>query len=175
MSCNPFLFGAALHQVQDFFSHANEGYTWEHASDTLRSGGNTGRPQYLIDDFFTGEHCMRLQNGLECWPSPYDAHSKEDVVANLRLKNPALNLNGFSDNDLINLYLRVDGGHAEERSYFGFHTDKSFVGSAREQEMRRMTAAFIALFMSRISSGSCQCPTSQPTPDDSTIKGLLQG
>ena len=172
--CNPFLFGASLHQLQDFFSHWNEGYTWQHALDYRRSGGNKGRPPDKIADFFEGEHCFQGEYGLECYASPYEPHLREEVRADLAARNPALNMDGLSDDDLINLYLRADGDHVEERSYFGLHTDKSFMASAREEEMRSMTVLYVIQFMLRISSSSCQCATSQPIPDDATVKEFLR-
>ncbi len=43
---NPYLFGAALHQFQDFYSHWNEGFERSHGWETVRAGVNlSGSPR----------------------------------------------------------------------------------------------------------------------------------
>lgn len=80
-SCNPYLFGSALHQLQDYFSHWNEGYTRSHAGDTMRAGAKTGgRSPDLLSDFFKGWHYEVTETPLGpeyiVVQSPYPAHPK---------------------------------------------------------------------------------------------------
>jgi len=178
-SGNPFLFGASLHQLQDWFSHWNEGYTFEHARDTIRAGEwkvvRTGRTWIQIQDFYWGYHILPGPPFIGF--SPFRAHPREEVIQDIQRRNPGIDLNGLSDNDLIDLYLRKDAPdpnsslRIKERDYFGFATDLYFPGSSRDRDMEHVTRAYILRFMRRITDDPCALNFRQP--DDAEIKAFL--
>jgi hypothetical protein len=158
MSNNPYIFGATLHQYQDWFTHWNEGYINSHFRHWL--GKNFLRTPALLDEFFSGGNS-------------YPAHSREEVIRNIQQRNPGVNTGNLSDWDLIDLHFRNDSGlpsefdftfidrvrvgiHSfhfshfrlsqelyEQRSYFTFHSDKYIKGSSRDMKMEKDTQDFI--------------------------------
>jgi hypothetical protein len=177
---NPYLFGASLHQLQDWYSHWKEGYTGGGAGhaphDVLAGKWTGGRTWIQRQDFFKGWHLEPVFPYYR--PSPFPAHPKEEVIANLKRRNPGIVLAGLSDDDLISLYLRKDTidtanwqTRKAERNYFGYVTDLSIPSSAREKEMYSMTKVYVLDFLLRISEDGCLVDWS--IPDDDTIKALL--
>jgi RHS repeat-associated protein len=165
-SGNPYLFGATLHQLQDYFSHWKEGYGEEgHANDTIRAGAKSGgRSHLLLDDFFEGGHMWYQGGGHEkSWePSPYPAHPREEVIQDVQRRNPGLDVSGLSDDDLIDLYLRKQPGwdsdwqkHVEERGFFGLDPDKYIKGSLRDMTMEFFSRLYIAKFMEHVFTDPC--------------------
>ena len=193
-SGDPFLFGATLHQFQDFYSHWNEGYDEEgHGGDSVRAsafpwnpvrspGGKSNRGDWTLDDFFLGGHFEDYGWGFPQWiESSYPAHLREDVIAEIRSRNPGIDLNGLNDNDLIDLYLRRDKGigdwskREQKRSYFGLDPDAYIESSWRDTLMRQGSMAQVYRFMRHIVVDSCAIDWGQcDDPDDSVIKALLQ-
>ena len=174
-SRNPYFWGAVLHQTQDYFSHWREGYTWGHIQDTLRAQ----RPPETIEDFYRGGHYT-----VECaeefcvsyWvssPSPYGAHPRTDVMADIWDRNPGINLSSVSDDLLIDLFLRKDPGiysrysteaqRVEEREWFGLKTDLYFEGAARDTLMERRTREVIRSFLLAVIGNSCGVDWHRPT------------
>jgi hypothetical protein len=152
--CNPYLFGHILHQAQDSYSHWNEGYEWEHVSDTIGK-----RSQPLLDDFFEGGH-YEFPQGYKVWvEAPYGPHSREQVKANLVYRNPGLRVGYLSDENLIDLYLRnepgTDSHWKEMRDYFGFNTDEYFEGSQRDRKMEASSREYIRRFMIHLTLSCC--------------------
>jgi RHS repeat-associated protein len=161
-SCNPYFFGHILHQAQDFYSHWNEGYHWEHLSHT-----QANRPQDKLDDFFLGGHYAQIgdpgsETGTyEVWvESPYPAHPREQVEHELRVRNLGLVVSGMSRDELIDLYLRDEPGTDPEfwemRDYFKFNTDEYFEGSRRDIIMELESRRYILRFMMHLVVGCCR-------------------
>ncbi len=175
-SRNPYLLGATLHQAQDFFSHWREGYTWEHLWDTL----NAHRSQETIDDFYKGGHWDVICGEDRCspfWepsPSPYGAHLREQVEADILERNPGINnLSSVSDDLLIDLFLRKDPGisssystetqRVEERQWFGLKTDMYIPGSARDTLMEQRTREIIRTFLYSVIENACAIDWAKPS------------
>jgi RHS repeat-associated protein len=152
-SGNPYLFGASLHQLQDWFSHWNEGYTWEHAAHTALAKTRTW---IKTQDFFWGWHLGPPPN-----ISPFPPHPRDQVIQDLRSRNPELDPSGLSDQDLIDLFLRRDfrdpnwRERVEERSYFGLDPDKYVQGSQRDTTMEILTYYFIKQFLQHLVEDPC--------------------
>ncbi len=180
---NAFLFGATLHQLQDWYAHWNEGYRPPsgHALDTAVSGATplnrSRRLWFQLQDFFWGWHLQPSPYGIPTIsPSPFPAHPRDEVVRDIQRRNPGIVLSNLSDNDLIDLFLRKDGTdpnwrlRVSERWYFGLDTDKYIASSRRDTDMRMQTRAFILDFLFSIID-NCTIDWSQP--DDAEIKALL--
>ena len=182
---NPFLFGATLHQVQDWYAHFNEGYRvgYGHGPDSLRAGRPPflareygGRAQYLLDDFYLGGH--REGGTSRGWRrSPYPQHPILEVIGDVVGRNPGVNLSGVSTNELIDLYLRRDaadpnwGRRVEERTHFGLDTDWYMSSSSRERAMSSATIRYVDQFLFSILVDPCRLEWE--IPDDGTIRSLL--
>ncbi len=186
---NPFLFGATLHQFQDFYSHWNEGYDGflGHLPDSWRAGVNPSGPprspggkshrlELSLEDFFLGGH-FENYGEIPLWiESPYPAHPWDEVTTEIRSRNPGIDLNGLNDDDLIDLYLRRDGEvgdwpqREQERSCFGLDPDAYIEDSLRDTWMRQMSRIKIAQFLLR-ALNPCAIDWSEPSDDE--IKTLL--
>ena len=157
---NPVLFGASLHQLQDYFSHWREGYTvWPgHLPHTVLAYTRTSN---RYDDFFLGGSYVKFKQGAyegEIWvKSPYPAHEKESVISDILIRNPGLTRTDLVDNDrIIDLYLRKDTGipgtiqtsnqRFKERGHFGIDPDLYVANSTRDITMRNITRYYIWLF-----------------------------
>lgn len=104
-------------------------------------------------------------------PSPYPPHPKEEVRAFLRRTNPEANIDGLSDDALIDLYLRRDQGRdLTMRDHFGFDPDRYIPGSARDKLMEGFTRYYIRKFMEVILADPCATSCSD---DIDAIKELL--
>jgi RHS repeat-associated protein len=183
---NLVLFGASLHQLQDYFSHWREGYTKSpgHALDTICSN----RTQNKIDDFFYGGHYTyryfnpKTSQWENKWvSSQYPAHAKEEVISDILYRNPGMTRSDLTNDDLIiDLYLRRDPGFSssmqsseqriKERGYFGIDPDMYVENSSRDIEMRIMSQYYIWLFLLRFNDFD-QCNMWEA--DNQQIKSLL--
>ncbi|MEJ5312545.1 MAG: RHS repeat-associated core domain-containing protein [Anaerolineae bacterium] len=187
-SGNPYLFGATMHQFQDFYSHWNEGYrdlTWGHLWDSWHAGvsgsprspgGKSHRLELLLENFFLGGH-FENYGEIPLWvESPYPAHPRDEVIAEIRSRNPGIDLNGLNDDDLIDLYLRRDWEvgdwprREQERSHFGLDPDAYIGSSLRDTRMRQTSRVKIAQFLLR-ALNPCAIDWSKPSDDE--IKMLL--
>jgi len=152
-SLNPYLFGATLHPLQDWFSHGYEGYTQSHI-DTVRSGKyypTPGRPFKLIEEFYNGTRGGYL--GLPGYP----AHPKPQVESQLRARYPNVDFSSFTDDDWIDLYLReFTVPRAPERGYFGYNTDAYYEGTRRDSTMKEITKSFLRLFYQHVIMRPCE-------------------
>jgi RHS repeat-associated protein len=162
-SGNPYYFGASVHQLQDLYSHWDEGYTTfsGHALDTIAYRYRTYRQ---IDDFYRGSH---QEFAFPFWVavrSPFPPHARDSVVRDVLRRNPAMNVAALSDSDLIDVYLRHEVGadHKRmERRYLGFDTDRHFERSSRDSGMRQETRRYIRQFLNRI-VGPCAADWREP-------------
>jgi RHS repeat-associated protein len=154
-----YLFGGALHQFQDYFSHYGEGYR----AETLGHWNSMfGRSSEKLKDFFEGGHTASYSysspagNGtISRWESsPFPKHPKEDLMRELRKRNPGLQISDIkSDWDLVDLYLRFDPGETlsekmNERAYFSFDPDRYIRSSYRDTLMREDSMKLIKRFKS---------------------------
>ncbi len=157
----PYLFGGSLHLLEDYYSHWYEGYHNQFLGHGVhgilaKSRGISSFSEPLLSDFFYGGHGDK--SGF--WkPSLFPAHPRNQVIANIRSRNPNLiNYYQLTDWDLIDLYLRNDNNGSNysltllERDYFGFDTDKYFQGSDREIKMENTLNVYIGLYLYKLSS-----------------------
>jgi hypothetical protein len=148
MTHDPQIFGVFLHTLQDTYAHDREGYTSTHKADS-DSARSRNFLSHRMADFFDGGH---TDNGMFI-PSPYPAHPKVDVIRDVQIRNPWLNASTLTNGDLIDLYLRYDESdpnkniRRQERSYFGFETDKYIPYSTRDTLMRGETKMWIDRFL----------------------------
>ncbi|MBN1536356.1 MAG: RHS repeat-associated core domain-containing protein [Anaerolineales bacterium] len=163
-----YLFGAALHQLQDYFSHWNEGYT-------ILTGGHAwdsyiNRSEDKLSDFFNGYHWDESVTPAIKIPSLYPAHPKEDVIRVVKKQNPSLIINSqISDWQLIDLYLRNDNDDLswtqkkDLRGYFGFNTDDNIPDSYREQLMKNTVDNYVHQFIQELQNEEkCSIPLIDP-------------
>jgi hypothetical protein len=134
----PHIFGAVLHQLQDYYSHWGEGYHDQVLGHGLDSAATVDRGEFKLDVFF--ENCHKWNNGLYemcLTPNYFPAHPRDDVLENIKQRNPGIDLSNLTDWDLVDLYLRADGSNppSEERAYFGFKPDNYVETSSRDRFM----------------------------------------
>jgi hypothetical protein len=142
-----YLFGGALHQFQDYFSHYGEGYR----AETLGHWNSLfGRSPEKLKDFFEGTTRILIGH-----PSPFfPPHPKEELMRELKTRNPGLQISDItSDWDLVDLYLRLDPGETlsekmNERAYFSFDPDRYIRSSYRDTLMREDSMRLIKRFKS---------------------------
>jgi hypothetical protein len=142
-----YLFGGALHQFQDYYSHYGEGYR----AETLGHWNSLfGRSPQKLKEFFEGTTRILIGH-----PSPFfPPHPKEELMRELRIRNPELLMSDIeSDWDLVDLYLRFDpgenlSGKMKERDYFSFDPDRYIGSSYRDTLMREKSMEYIKRFMS---------------------------
>jgi RHS repeat-associated protein len=159
LSRKPYLFGASLHQLQDYYTHWREGYH----NQTLGHGMHTLLPrnEMKLQDFYSGGH-YETAYGYPIWKgSPYLAHPYGETLQNVRRRNPQIVEIPGENWDMIDLYLRLDGedaGASEQyalRDYFGFKPDKYFKGSRRDIYMTRVTEKYIRQFLGWFAMEKC--------------------
>jgi RHS repeat-associated protein len=158
-SGKPYLFGAALHQLQDYYSHWGEGYhdqTLGHGLHTI-----TWRTQGMLQDFYYGKHTVYMHGFPILDISPYPAHPYGEVLQDVKSRNPQMTIFPGENWKLVDLYLRLDGEEASVSvryamcDYFGFQPDEYFEGSRRDTYMTRKTDEYIRRFLERFASEEC--------------------
>jgi len=136
---DPYLFGAALHGLQDYWSHTYEGYPPVypgHAIDSLNSG-------CIYND------CERLPNAvlailLSLWIDGEIASPTHEALKST-LPYSSSELQGLSTSNLFDLWLRGQPGPAETRkaaswkNRYGYDTDGYYPFTERDKSMRRDT------------------------------------
>lgn len=177
-SRNPYLFGATLHQVQDYFSHWREGYRppFGHGAHTVVS---TQRNDIKYSDFFNGGHYVQAAPyAPPIWVEASNGHLREDVIQDIRKRNPGFDPSNLSDDEVMNLYLRRDPEYAnaderfEDRNYYGIDPDMYLPGTYRDRLMEASVKGFIKMFFDEI--GGDPCNINWDIPEDSTIEELLR-
>ena len=145
---HPYVFGAALHQVQDYFSHYYEGFRFPGEGHLRYTVGE--RPFWTIATFLR-------------------EHPRSWVETQLSLLYPGIDFSGkdqaedgkppFTDNELIDLYLRewrVGLSRWEERERYGYNTDRYFPHTYRDRQMEWETGHLVRLFAVEILRDPCQ-------------------
>ncbi len=141
-SKEPYLFGATLHQLQDYFSHWNEGYTPEtlgHLNDSIKA---KQRNAELKKEFFA-------------------THPKEEVKQDIRNRNPGIDLSRLNGWELIDIYLRKElddtdwENRVTERQRYGFNPDFYEATSKRDTTMINVVHYYISDFIQILSNEEC--------------------
>jgi hypothetical protein len=147
-SDKPYLFGATLHQYQDWFSHWGEGYNQKHGiwyEHVTHSEGGLHRPQPLINEF-------------------YQAYPKREVIQEVKTRNP-----GFVsytipmdelDDILIDLYLRdfVDSRLWKKNSNFSLVRVAVSAGLVLLNFMLMLSGlAFLSFLIAMLTSETTVC------------------
>jgi RHS repeat-associated protein len=145
---HPYVFGAALHQVQDYFSHYYEGFRFPGEGHLRYTIGR--RPPWTIAEFFR-------------------KHPRSWVESQLSVLYPGIDFSGedrvedgappFTDNELIDLYLRewrAGLSKWEERERYGYNTDRYFSHTYRDRQVEWETGHFIRRFEAAILCDPCR-------------------
>lgn len=151
---DPVLFGAALHELQDYWSHRYEGYALGlptergHAEHSAKA--SLRDTLGLIDEFYgRGEY--------QSEPSQYTVGSREEVEAELVYLGADLSY--LSDNRLIDLWLRESillGARRDGyKNHYGYATDAYFWFSLRDQLMAEDTREAIMWFYDHLGEDPC--------------------
>jgi RHS repeat-associated protein len=164
----PYLLGSALHQVQDWYTHWNEGYRYQwpnelgHGLDSIRAGCWLGkeecsRPWQLVALFYANHPFARAQLS-QVYPEVY--------------------LNDVSADKLIDLYLETFTQPGDwDRGFlgYGFDTDYYFGFTARDSNMKSETSDWLALFFFQLDSCTAQNLVSgySPPSDEAILDFLL--
>jgi len=144
---HPYVFGAALHQVQDYFSHYYEGFRmpFGHALYTVGQ-----RPFRTIATFFREHPRAWVETQLSLLYPGIDFSSKDQAEDG---KPP------FTDNELIDLYLRewrVGLSRWEERLRYGYNTDRYFPHTYRDRQMKWEMEHFVRRFAKNLYKDPCR-------------------
>lgn len=139
---HPYIFGATLHQIQDWFTHRGEGY------------------RFLIDGIAHYRHylqyCLRTHRLLAKF---YSDRPRSELEALLAALYPGVAFDQFTDSELLDLYLR-EGRLAkwEERERYGYFSDRYYEHTYRDQAMKRWTQYLTRRFVDRV-LGDTSCMT----------------
>lgn len=177
---DPVLFGAALHELQDYWSHRFEGYTLKAGGHVFHSGkagcnpitGECRRSQRKVDEFYgTGEYGNK--------DSEYTVGSRKEVEAELAYLGA--DLSHLSDDRLIDLWLResvlLGAKRDDYKNHYGYHTDAYFWFSIRDQMMLEDTREAIRWYYEQLRDDPCSSFNSlaYTPPSNSKIVSFLQG
>lgn len=134
MTGHPYIFGAALHQVQDWFTHRGEGYG------------------FLMDGIAHYRHYLRYRLRTH-WRLAefYSDRPRSEVESLLSALYPGVAFDQFTDSELLDLYLR-EGRLAtwEERERYGYFSDRYYDHTRRDQAMKRWTQYLTRRFLERV-------------------------
>lgn len=129
---DPYIFGATLHQVQDYFSHNGEGYR--------------------MNSFGHSYHLFRwhLRNEL-LMQRFYALHPRAGVEERLSVLYPGTSFVQVTDWELVDLYLRERSiSEWSERGIYGYNPDLYYGQTRRDQEMERATRRFLLDYRLRV-------------------------
>lgn len=139
-SGHPYLFGAALHQVQDWFTHRGEGY------------------RFLVDGIAHYRHYLQYRLRTSRLLAKFYSHRpRPQVEAMLSALYPGVSFDQFTDSELLDLYLR-EGRLATwgEREQYGYFADCYRSHTHRDQAMKRWTQYLTRRFIDRV-QGDAGC------------------
>ncbi len=149
---DPYLFGAALHGLQDYWSHTYEGYPPHypgHVFDSLKAG-------------CTYNDCERPQNEvtyllLSLWALGEIETPSHDALKNI-LNFNASDLSGLTTSNLFDLWLREQPGAMNTRKAanwkdeYGYATDDYYAFTIRDKLMEYDTKQAITEYFDKLSS-----------------------
>ncbi|MCX7854927.1 MAG: hypothetical protein N2556_02950 [Anaerolineae bacterium] len=131
---HPYVFGAALHQIQDWFTHCGEGY------------------RFLIDGIAHYRHYLQYRlRTHRLLARFYSDRPRPEVESLLIALYPGVAFDQFTDSELLDLYLR-EGRLAtwEEREQYGYFSDRYYDHTYRDQAMKRWTQYLTRRFLERV-------------------------
>jgi hypothetical protein len=167
VTSDPYLMGAALHQIQDWYSHWDEGYRWPgsigHGVDSIAAGclgvGDCHRRWQLIANFYIFHPFAKF---------------------NLSQMYPSINLNDISSDKLIDLYLYTftePGDMQRGPLGYGYDTDYYFGFTPKDLGMASATGDWAGGFFFELDTCEVQNIISgydPPTPEQ-ILKFLQTG
>ncbi len=131
---HPYVFGATLHQIQDWFTHRGEGY------------------RFIIDGIAHYRHYLQYRLRTHWLLAKfYSDRPRSEVKALLAALYPNVAFDSFTDSELLDLYLRE--GHLatwEERERYGYFSDRYYDHTRRDQAMKRWTQYLTRQFVERV-------------------------
>lgn len=131
---HPYIFGATLHQIQDWFTHRGEGY------------------RFLIDGIAHYRHYLQYRlRTHRLLGKFYSDRPRSEVELLLSALYPGVAFDQFTDSELLDLYLR-EGRLAtwEERERYGYFSDRYYDHTHRDQAMKRWTQYLTRRFLERM-------------------------
>ncbi len=129
---NPYIFGATLHQIQDYFSHYGEGYRM----------GSFGHSHHLLRWRLRNESLMQRF---------YDLHPRTWVEERLSGLYPEMSFAQVTDWELVDLYLRERSvSEWKERGVYGYNPDLYYEHTWRDRGMERATRCFLREYILRV-------------------------
>lgn len=131
---HPYAFGAALHQIQDWFTHCGEGY------------------RFLIDGVAHYRHYLQYRlRTHRLLARFYSDRPRREVESLLTALYPGVAFDQFTDSELLDLYLR-EGRLAtwREREQYGYFSDRYYEHTYRDQAMKRWTQYLTRNFVDRV-------------------------
>ena len=138
---DPYLFGSSLHQIQDWFSHWNEGFRYGFFQDG--HGLSSAAAGFSPNGYSRGARLI-IKFYID-YPN-----AKE----NLRNYYSGININAISADKLIDLYLTTftrPGDYRRTIAGYGYDTDHFFGFTQRDQDMNAATKNWIDNFFMAIS------------------------
>jgi hypothetical protein len=155
---DPSLFGAALHEIQDSYSHWGEGYRmplghgWHWSVVQIR---NTLPGASLLSQF-------------------YSDHSESELRMQLSTIYPPGEIARVSREELVDLYLRTSSLPGDqERDRYGYDTDLYFEFTSRDSEMRNETLGWLATFAINLDACESDRILAHRVPSVSKIRAFL--
>lgn len=131
---HPYVFGATLHQIQDWFTHRGEGY------------------RFLIDGIAHYRHYLQYRlRTRRLLAKFYSDRPRSEVEALLATFYPGVAFDRFTDSELLDLYLQ-EGRLAtwEDRDRYGYFSDRYYGHTYRDQAMKRWTQYLTRQFVDRV-------------------------
>ena len=161
---DPSLFGAALHEIQDSYSHWDEGYTMP-----LGHGWH-----WLIVQSRNTVQSRASLHGGSLLSQFYREHPESELRMQLSTIYPSAEIARLSRDALVDLYLRTyTGPGSPERDRFGYDTDLYFAFTSRDTEMRNETRGWLAAFAMSLDSCESDRILTQRLPSVSEIRAFL--
>lgn len=137
---HPYIFGATLHQIQDWFTHRGEGY------------------RFWVDGIAHYRHYLRYRlRTSRLIAKFYSRRPRPQVEALLATLYPNVAFDQFTESELLDLYLR-EGRLATwgERERYGYFSDRYYDHTHRDQAMKRWTQYLVRRFVDRVlEDGRC--------------------
>jgi RHS repeat-associated protein len=179
-TADPFLFGAALHQLQDYWSHTYEGYGQRggHAYDSFLGGCD-------VEILAHVSPCQRLPNEelgilLSLWVHGEIASPNREALAS-RLGYLGAGVRDLTTSNLFDVWLREYPGGAETRraaywkDLYGYDTDSYYPFTWRDRQVERDTRLALHEYFEAARANLCLLTTfGYVPPDDEEIVELLE-
>lgn len=179
---DPYLFGAALHGLQDYWSHTYEGYAppLGHGADTLRAcrlGAQVLGHQTPCRRFPQQESAILVS----LWTAGEISRPDQSAfVARLAFLGPEVRT--LTTSNLFDVWLRIQPGAPNTRraglwkAVFGYDTDAYYPFAPRDQAMEREVREALSDYFERAAGDMCLITSySYEPPGDAEIVRFLRG